>query len=365
MNLKYPIYNPFGSEHSAIDWGFAPPWEPEQTEVSRDLETVLACKYKIASVPVFCNEPHRPGYNALTESVDFGQFDLVLLSDIEYYSQSEIRTWAEKTGIKRFLLAAGGKHTAESTDNDTVIYRPWWTFNLLNFNQYQDTSGTNKPLLFDALLGARRFNRDFAMLSLQKLNLLDRSIVTYRDIFQGHQPNHQYSNQMNQRFSGLTVPWPYVSNNLDPAWEVDAKLTYSISPLVPWKIYQQTWYSIVCETIGMGDTFFLSEKTTKPLFAKRLFLVYSSVNFLQKLKNLGFQTFSSVIDESYDSIVDPFERYSAIETQLDILSRENPQHIYEKINPVLEHNHRVITNMQSQIHRSMRQMIFNAIQSPQ
>jgi len=70
-----------------------------------------------------------------------------------------------------------------------------------------------------------------------------------------------------------------------------------------------------------------------------------------------------VIDESYDSIVDPVERYSAIEAQLDMLSRENPQHIYEKINPVLEHNHWLITNLQSRIHLSMRQMILNAVQN--
>jgi hypothetical protein len=363
MKLNYPVYNPFGSEYSAIDWGFPAPWEPEQTEVSRDVGTVLSADRKIAIVPVFCNDTSKHSYNSLTESVDFSQFDLVLLSDIEYYDHSEIRTWAEKIKIKNFLLATSGKHVNDNFDNSGIIYRPWWSFNLLNFNQYLDTSSDTKPWLFDALLGARRVNRDFAMLSLQKLNLLERSIVTYRDIFQGHQVSHQYSHQINSMFPNLSVPWPYVSNNLDPSMEVADKLTYSISPLVPWKIYQQTWYSIVCETIGLGDTFFLSEKTTKPLFAKRLFLVYSSVNFLQKLKDLGFETFSTVVDESYDSIADPMQRFAMIETQLDMLSRENPRHIYEKINPVLEHNHWVVTNMQSQIHNSMRQMIFNAIQN--
>jgi hypothetical protein len=365
MKLTDPVYNPFGSEYVALDWGFTAPWEPGQTEVSRDLETVLLGKHKIAAVPVFCNDPTKHAYNSLTVSVDFSQFDLVLLSDIEYFTQHEIHAWVEKVGIKKYLLALGGKHYNENINSSCMIYRPWWTFNLLNFNQYQDTSRDSKPWLFDALLGSRRSNRDFAMLSLQKLKLLDRSIVTYRDIFQGNQFEHQHSNQMNKMFAGFDVPWPYVSPNLDPSWEVKDNLTYSISPLVPWKIYQQTWYSIVCETVGVGETFFLSEKTTKPLFAKRLFLAYSTVHFLQKLKELGFETFSSVIDESYDSVHDMVERFSLIEQQLDLLSRENPQHIYKKIAPVLEHNHWMVTSMQSKIHASMSELIINSVQNLQ
>jgi hypothetical protein len=363
MKLNYPVYNPFGSEYSAIDWGFPAPWEPEQTAVSRDVGTVLSADRKIAIVPVFCNDTSKHSYNSLTESVDFSQFDLVLLNDIEYFTQQEIHAWAVKSGIKRYLLATGGKHCGEKLDNSTVIYRPWWTFNLLNFNQYQDTSKDSKPWLFDALLGSRRPNRDFAMLSLRKLKLLDRSIVTYRDIFQGNQFNHQYSNQLKQIFPDLEVVWPYISKNLDPAWEVKDTLSYSISPLVPWKIYEQTWYSIVCETISDGGTFFFSEKTTKPLFAKRLFLVYSSVHFLQKLKELGFETFSSVIDESYDSEPDTIKRFSMIEQQLDMLSQENPQHIYKKIAPILEHNHWVVTNLQSQTQAAMKEIVLNSIQN--
>jgi hypothetical protein len=363
MKLKYPVYNPFGSEHAAIDWGFAPPWEPGQTEVSRDLATVLACNYKIAVVPVFCNDPAKPGYNLITVGLDFGQFDLVLITDIEFYDQTEIKTWIEKNNIKKFLLATSGQHSSSVIDQSCVIYRPWWSFNLLNFNQYQDTARPNKTWLFDALLGARRFNRDFAILSLQKLNLLDRSIVTYRDIFQNNQFTHEHSREVNLKFPGLSVPWPYISKDFDPTWEVAKKLTYSISPLVPWKVYEQTWYSIVCETVCLGDTFFLSEKTTKPLFAKRLFLVYSCVNFLQKLKELGFKTFDSVIDESYDSEPDPILRFSMIEEQIQYLSQQDPQQVYEKIAPILEHNHWAITTMQSRVHASMEQLIINSIQN--
>ena len=59
-----------------------------------------------------------------------------------------------------------------------------------------------------------------------------------------------------------------------------------------------------------GDYF--TEKTTKAIFAKRLFVVFSSKGYLQRLRDLGFKTFSNVIDESYDDIVNGAERIQAI-----------------------------------------------------
>jgi hypothetical protein len=234
----------------------------------------------------------------------------------------------------------------------------------MRFNQYQNTNLENKPFLFDALLGARRPHRDYAMLSFQRTGLLDQSIVTYRDFFQGAQFDH-HTEQITKKFTGTELIWPYVSKNLDPAWEVTDQLTYSISPYVPWKIYQNTWYSVVCETNGVGRTFFMSEKTTKPLFAQRMFLMFTTPNFLDNLKKLGFETFDTVIDESYDHTLEPISRFSMVEEQIKQLSQENPQHVYKKIAPILEHNFYTLITMQSRTQSRMQELLSIAIQSLQ
>jgi hypothetical protein len=47
----------------------------------------------------------------------------------------------------------------------------------------------------------------------------------------------------------------------------------------------------------------MTEKTAKPIWAKRLFVMFGTPGFLKKLHELGFKTFDHVIDESYDSML--------------------------------------------------------------
>ena len=353
MSFKY--YAPSKTFDASADWNLDPSF-------SVDLETALAQSLKIAVLPVFYNVEYDFAYNQKLKDLDLSKFDLVLLSDIEYRTVSSISEWANQQGIKKYLLAVGGTHDHEVLDQSFMIYRPWWSYNLMRLNQYQDTNLENKPFLFDALLGARRPHRDYAMLSFQRTGLLDQSIVTYRDFFQGAQFDH-HNEQITKKFNGIELIWPYVSENLDPSWEVSDQLTYSISPFVPWKIYQNSWYSVVCETNGVGRTFFMSEKTTKPLFARRLFLMFSTPNFLTNLKKLGFETFDTVVDESYDQVLEPITRFSMVQEQLKQLSLENPQAVYKKINPILEHNYHTLINLQSCTSARMQQLLSIAVQS--
>ena len=65
--------------------------------------------------------------------------------------------------------------------------------------------------------------------------------------------------------------------------------------------YNQFNIELVCETYTYGTTFFPTEKTTRPIIGNKPFLVYGPVDFLKNLRELGFQTFSDVWDESYDN----------------------------------------------------------------
>jgi hypothetical protein len=353
INFKY--YAPSQTFNAATDWNLDPSF-------SVDLSTALSQPIKVAVLPVFYNVDYDFAYDGQLASLDLSKFDLVLLSDIEYRTLSSIQAWAQQQKIKKYLLAIGGTHDHETIDESYTVYRPWWAYNLLRYNQYQDTGSITNPYLFDVLLGARRPHRDFAMLSFQSTGLLDQSIVTYRDFFQGAQFDH-HNDQITQKFKGINLKWPYVSENLDTTWEVTDNLTFSISPFVPWKIYQHTWYSIVCETNGVGRSFFMSEKTTKSLFARRLFLMFTTPNFLTNLKKLGFETFDSVIDESYDQILEPIARFEKVKQQMIRLSQENPHHVYQKINPILEHNYHTLINLQTRTQKHMHDLVVNTVQS--
>ena len=344
MKLPYPVYCPRWGEMAALDWNIEP--------VTSDLDEVLRSDFKIAAIPVMCNVRSDFAYKPEIEHVDLSIFDLVILTDIEYRPLEWIKIWIEKNGIRNYVLALGGLHRKESVDESCMVYRPWWSYNLLKFNEVIDTSGYNKPYDFDVLLGARRPHRDYAMLAFTQSGLLDRSIVTYREMFVGGVID-PWTKQVHDCFPSTKLNYPYISPNLDPTWEVQENLVKNISPFMPYKMYQQTNYTVVCETLGTSDTFFFSEKTTKPLLAKRLFVMFGAVGFLKNLRNLGFETFGKIINEKYDNIEDHITRFGHAFEQCQWLSEQDPREIYSQIQGELEHNRHLVQTLR---HKTLKQM---------
>lgn len=344
MKLPYPIYCPKWGEMAALDWDIEP--------VTSDLDEVLRSDFKIAALPVMCNVRSDFAYKPEIEHLDLSIFDLVILTDIEYRPLEWILPWIEKNGIHNYVLALGGLHRGETVDESCMVYRPWWSYNLLKFNQVVDTSGNNKPYDFDVLLGARRPHRDYAMLAFQHSGLLDRSIVTYREMFTGGVID-TWTEQVQASYPSTKLQYPYVSPNLDSSWEVQENLVKNISPYMPYEMYRRTNYTVICETLGTADTFFLSEKTTKPLLGRRLFVMFGAVGFLKNLRKLGFKTFNQVIDESYDNIENHILRFDAAFQQVQWLSEQDPEEIYSQIHDVLDHNCNLIQNLK---HKTLKQM---------
>lgn len=335
----YPITNISRSFDVAADWGLHGTYP-----------------IKIICAPAMCTKPGHFAY----QQVDFSDYDLVVISDIEYFRQQEIHQWIQEQGIENYVLAIGGLHP-ETSLLPNELYRPWWSFNILGLNQPQH-SDREPQFDFDCLLGARRPHRDFAMLAMQHTGLVNSSIATYREFFQGHTINLQ-NQEFADMFPAQSLNFPYVSPNLNPAWEVNRTLDHSISPFVPWEIYNRCRYSIVCETLGTGDCFFMSEKTAKALYAGRVFLTFSNCNFLAGLQHLGFETFGSVIDESYDRNPLDFERFTLIMEQMVELSKQDYHKVMSKLRPVTEHNRNRLFELQKEKRCEMQRLLDHKLNS--
>lgn len=349
MNLTVKIWSYQYAVMCHEDW-FIP------KENCTDLDTALQQPYKIAAVPAMFNRKNDFAYQDEYAAVDLSKFDLVLISDIEYRSQEWIDNWIQENKIKRWLLLSGGYDLNRPSNAATTVYRPWWIYHRdLKYNTAQELSPT-RQYYFDALLGSRRPNRDFVMHSFQKYNMLESSIVTFRDVFPGANIDHN-SQQVHKHFNCADLKWPYVSPHLNPRWEVSEQIHNAVSQIVPWNIYNQTWYTIVCESVSTGSTFFMAEKISKPMFAKRAFIVFGIAGFMQELKKLGYQTFDSVIDESYDFITDDIARWEAAFDQVIELTKKDPVEVYRQIQPVLEHNYQHLLNTKQRAQYSIEQLL--------
>lgn len=117
------------------------------------------------------------------------------------------------------------------------------------------------------------------------------------------------------------------------------------NPLLPF--YDHIAVDVVCETWHRGDTFSPNEKMGRPLATKTGFVVYAARNFLVNLRRLGFKTFESVWNESYDKL-EGIERIEAIKKLIKQLSERDPKEILDKIKHIVEHNKAVYDKISRQ-----------------
>ena len=86
----------------------------------------------------------------------------------------------------------------------------------------------------------------------------------------------------------------------------------------------------------------MAEKIGKCLYARRLFVHFGAAHWLKKLRSFGFQTFDSIIDESYDQILDDSTRYCAAMEQVKFLCNTDQLEIYNQAQDILEHNYNLL-----------------------
>lgn len=147
-----------------------------------------------------------------------------------------------------------------------------------------DTSAKHKKFLF--LNGEDRGARTQLFEIIEQKQLLDKSV---------------WSNLKGKSDSG-TRPLSDWSN---PFCHMD----FRFAAFFP-KHYYSTEFSLVTET--STDEFYPTEKIFKPILLGHPFIVSANAGFLSKMKSLGFKTYETVFDESYDTVDDINKRLYTI-----------------------------------------------------
>jgi hypothetical protein len=105
--------------------------------------------------------------------------------------------------------------------------------------------------------------------------------------------------------------------------------------------YERTYFSVITETTYHENIPFLSEKIFKAIAMGHPFIIAGSPNTLTHLKNLGYMTYDSIIDESYDTILNHGDRMLAIVDEIERLCNLDKAQFkswMSKARPIAEHN---------------------------
>lgn len=263
---------------------------------------------------VIATEVH-PEIAAFIQSTD--------LSNVTYYICGFVNFQLQHAQVKQFM---------DWFETSTYFYRHWLPEILTRLHPYE-----TKYRAFDILLGRKKLHRD----ELYK-HTKTRPGIGITTYFDDH--NTRLGNDPEQwiwEHTGVRI-------NKQPEWTVDRVEYYgyqtSLSQIIPVNVYNQTAYSAVAETCFHDNFAFYTEKTSKPIIARRLFVMFAGRGYLANLRRLGFCTFDGIIDEGYDQETDALVRWRRAWEQMCWLADQPQEEILERIRPIVEHNFDLIMN---------------------
>ena len=92
---------------------------------------------------------------------------------------------------------------------------------------------------------------------------------------------------------------------------------------------------------------FLTEKTFKPIKHGQMFFVVGPAGSLQALRNLGYKTFDSVLDNSYDNIQNNTQRWICLKQAIS-RAQNHLADLFESALPDIEHNQQLFQSLKTQ-----------------
>jgi hypothetical protein len=153
-------------------------------------------------------------------------------------------------------------------------------------------------------------------------------------------PKQLYSNMPEKlyqlvlkRFLPLTVDGCYEELTSSPDTNPETIFNHSI--------YKNSLLSFVTETAFHFPGLFLTEKIMKPIAAGHPFIILGQYRALEGLEKMGYRTDFEGIDQSYDIIEDPIERFAAAHRSLKKwtrLGRSEQIECIMKSMPAIDHN---------------------------
>ena len=254
-------------------------------------------------------------------------------------------------------------------------YYKWEQFTQRNILMEMEMDvGSNDPVTFNlksplereyhsksflCLMRSWRQHRGALLILLKHRNLLDKGYVSFQNYswwdFFHKQVIEEYKNSEIEEI--LTLG--YDIKNLLPLKVDDCNIgiflhtNHMSRRLNPF--YNDSLFSVVVEThFNNRYPFFCTEKVFKAILQKHPFLIVSTPNYLSNLRKLGYKTFDGLINEEYDTIIDPAKRLLKIVAEIERLSNLTPielQNFKSKALDIVHHNYDILIKKTNFIHK--------------
>jgi len=112
--------------------------------------------------------------------------------------------------------------------------------------------------------------------------------------------------------------------------------------------YKKIALDIVTETVFNYPYPRICEKTLRPINCKRMFIIVGPAHSLKLLQSRGIMTFGDIINESYDTIENPEERFLSVVDAIDQfckLDLDKIKNYYRNNRWKFDHNWQTMKNL--------------------
>jgi len=124
--------------------------------------------------------------------------------------------------------------------------------------------------------------------------------------------------------------------------------------------YENIALDIVNETVFDYPYPCITEKTLRPIACKRMFVIVGPAGILNLLHQLGFESWGDIIDESYDSLTDPQERFLSVVNSINEFCQLPLDEIKKFLTDNqsrLEYNYSIFQNLKNQELNKIKKII--------
>lgn len=218
----------------------------------------------------------------------------------------------------------------------------------IDFTTVPKTHFKRRSKHFTALVRIDKLWRKVFMSNLWAKGLHNRGYFSYcqeqlgqQDDYNGLPLYNEWLAEQQPRVDDFIQAGPFFVDSLTS----DERNNYAVTPI---ELYEDSYFNIVLETnidVDSSGGQCITEKTFKPILHCQPFICVAEHNHLKHLRDLGYQTFDNIIDESYDSIENSqerFERVMQLSEELANKSLDELHEMYIKVKDRLLHNRQLL-----------------------
>ena len=238
------------------------------------------------------------------------------------------------------------------TGGDVPVHYPHLVYEnflpkILDYNEnidaiqiYNNTYSTNRPYKFLFLNGKGRPHRKFMIDQL--VDVLDTALWSNLDPANGPVKLLDQQYELGRFDADISVTDENVKKYL---FKADI---WGDVYLVPAQ-YTDTYFSLVSETVQQYNFSFRTEKIWKPIAIGHPWIAVANQGYYRDIRNLGFQTFGNVIDESFDEIVNNQDRMMQVSRVVKDLCQQDLASFLKECYNVCKYNQQHLAEMRTQV----------------